>query len=116
MSGESIYRWESRDEVYVERTVGVWDVVDELGRDDDDEGEWRKRTPREFADAIIRATDGLTDPAVEAQENHGAGVVAVYGYRPTTDSEKAEFDTAARRQWERARDAYEAGLAQWGES
>jgi hypothetical protein len=113
---ESIYRWDSRDEVYVERDVAVWDVVDKWGCEDPEDGRWRKRTPQEFADAIVRATEGLTDLDVVAQENHGSGVVLVYGYRATTNAEKRDFDAQERRQWERARGTFLDGLLKWGVS
>lgn len=110
---DEIWRYDSRDSAYVRRTVEVWGMFDADGREDDEHGKWRKRTPAEFAAAIVEAADGLTDAEVEVGENYGSGVVLVYGDRPTLGAEKADYDERERRVWGRAKTTYEAGRAKF---
>lgn len=111
---ENVYGHSDRNTVNVERWVTVYDVVDADGLTDDENGRWRRRTPAEFARAIVAAAEGLTDPWVDCPASDtGAGVV-VNGSRPATYAEKVENDCRDKMVWLAAKGTYERGLAKWG--
>lgn len=106
-----VFRYNSREEVCVERTVSVWGCFDDTGAVDGESGKWRRRTVAEFARAIIQAADDLDDPFADARENHGSGEVVVYGNRPANTKEVAEYDRRDKIQWLAAKGTYDRGRA-----
>jgi hypothetical protein len=114
MTGETLYGHIDRGTVNVTRWVTVYDVVDAAGRTDDENGTWRRRTPTEFALAIMQAADGLRDPWVDCPNSDTGAGVEVTGSRPATDEEKAEYDRRERLAWLAAKGTYERGLSKFG--
>jgi hypothetical protein len=112
---EGVFRYDSREDVCVERCVTVWGCFDVNGEEDDERGKWRRRTVEEFAHAILSAGVGLTGVFVEVRENYGSGDVVVYGNRRATHEEIAEYDRRDKMLWLSAKGTYERGRAKWEE-